>query len=112
MSIQDKIDHIRQQPEHIRLRWAWGLTAVSMIFIVAIWLYSIRVEVSQMNAPQLTDDQKNILNGFGEQKKSIEDATSQIKGALNNPPASDSNISNTNDNSNTAPDNLMNADNQ
>ncbi len=41
MNISEKIAQIRKQPEHIRLRWVWGSVAVSMFFIITIWIFSI-----------------------------------------------------------------------
>jgi hypothetical protein len=39
--ISDKIAQIRLEPEHVRLRWVWGAVAVSMFFVLAIWIFSI-----------------------------------------------------------------------
>jgi hypothetical protein len=36
-----KIEAIREQPEHIRMRYVIGCLAVSMFFIVGIWLLSL-----------------------------------------------------------------------
>lgn len=36
-----KIESIREQPEHIRMRYVIGCLFVSMIFIVGIWLLSL-----------------------------------------------------------------------
>jgi hypothetical protein len=41
MNISEKISQIRQEPEHIRLRWVWGSVVISMFFIIAIWIFSI-----------------------------------------------------------------------
>lgn len=38
----DKIEEIRQKPEHERIRYVWGMVSVSMIFIVFIWLFSFK----------------------------------------------------------------------
>ncbi|MFA6159756.1 MAG: hypothetical protein WC678_01545 [Parcubacteria group bacterium] len=85
MNIFNKIDEIRKQPDHIRLRWAWGLTAVGMFFIVIIWMISFSAQISSLKSEEKTVD--NINNGsamqeLSAQKKSIEDATSQLKNVL------------------------------
>ena len=83
MSIFDKIEEIRRQPEHIRLRWAWGLTAFGMVFILIIWMISFSAQFEN------TDDleKENILNSqviedLSVQKESIQDATKQMKSLL------------------------------
>ncbi|MFZ2975004.1 MAG: hypothetical protein WA055_00035 [Candidatus Moraniibacteriota bacterium] len=85
MNIFNKIDEIRRQPDHIRLRWAWGLTAVGMFFIVIIWMISFSAQISSLKSEEKPVD--NINNGsamqeLSAQKKSIEDATSQLKNVL------------------------------
>ena len=95
MNIFNKIDEIRRQPDHIRLRWAWGLTAVGMFFIVIIWMISFSAQISSLKSEEKTVD--NINNGsamqeLSAQKKSIEDATSQLKNVLGK--ESQTNISN------------------
>jgi predicted PurR-regulated permease PerM len=86
MNLQDKIDEIRQKPEHIRLRYVWVLTAISMIFVIIIWILSAKSQLSGLSAPQLTNDQQGVLDEFGQQKQSIQDATNQIKNSLQSPP--------------------------
>jgi len=87
MNIFNKIDEIRKQPDHIRLRWAWGLTAVGMFFIVIIWMISFSAQISSLKSEEKPVN--NINNGsamqeLSAQKKSIEDATSQLKNVLGN----------------------------
>ena len=47
MKIRDKIEEIRQQPEHIRIRYVWLSVAMVMIFIIAIWIFSLKVEFNK-----------------------------------------------------------------
>jgi len=66
--ISDKIEEIRQQPEHIRLRWVWGAVAVSMLFVLAIWIFSIgslfkgekNTSQESSNAPDITKQLENL----------------------------------------------------
>lgn len=39
--ISDKIEEIRNEPEHVRIRWVWISVIVSMLFILAIWIFSM-----------------------------------------------------------------------
>ena len=40
-SLWEKIESIREQPEHIRMRYVVGCLVVSMLFIFGIWLLSV-----------------------------------------------------------------------
>jgi|GEM_PF-670460 len=42
LDINKKIEEIRRKPEHIRIRYVWGLVAVSMVFILIIWIFSMK----------------------------------------------------------------------
>lgn len=42
MNINDKIEEIRQKPEHIRMRYVWGSVFVVMILILIVWFFSIK----------------------------------------------------------------------
>lgn len=95
MNIFNKIEEIRRQPDHIRLRWAWGLTAVGMFFIVIIWMISFSTQISGLKSEEKIENSLNngsAMQELSAQKKSIEDATSQLKNVLGN--QSQNNISN------------------
>lgn len=38
----DKIEEIRQKPEHERIRYVWIMVAISMIVIIFIWVVSFK----------------------------------------------------------------------
>jgi hypothetical protein len=40
MNITEKIEHIRKQPEHIRIRYVWGCVFISMFLIAIVWIFS------------------------------------------------------------------------
>jgi len=40
-TLWEKIESIREQPEHIRMRYVVGCLVVSMFFILGIWLLSV-----------------------------------------------------------------------
>lgn len=83
MNIFDKIEEIKRQPEHLRLRWVWGLTAGCMAVVILLWIILIKSQASNFSQG-LGSDNSNLSTEFDQQKKSIKDATGQIKGALNN----------------------------
>ena len=82
MNLQDKIEEIRQKPEHMRLRYVWGLTAVSLLIIIILWLFSIKSQQDDSLDPVLDSDQENIINQLGEQKQSLQNAAGQMKDAF------------------------------
>jgi hypothetical protein len=41
MNIQTKIEKIRSQPEHIRMRYTVVSVFISMLFISVLWIFSV-----------------------------------------------------------------------
>jgi hypothetical protein len=41
MKITEKIEAIREKPEHIRIRYVWGCVMASMFVILIVWFFSI-----------------------------------------------------------------------
>ncbi|MFH0969796.1 MAG: hypothetical protein V1804_04775 [Patescibacteria group bacterium] len=68
MNISQKIEEIRQKPEHIRLRYVWGSVAISMIFIIIIWVFSFSESFKKKEATSGAD-----ISGI---KQSMEDLKS------------------------------------
>jgi hypothetical protein len=42
INIWEKIEWVRQQPEHIRMRYVFGCLIISMSFVIGIWLLSLK----------------------------------------------------------------------
>ena len=69
MGINNKIDEIRSKPEHIRVRYVWGTVAICMLFILVLWIFSVKDIFNSMNIQSessgscLTD----IKKGFEDQ---------------------------------------------
>ena len=82
MNILHKIEEIRRQPEHIRLRWVWGLTAGFMTAIIFMWIILLKGQSVNMPENILPED-SNLSSQFNQEKKSIKDAVGQLKGATN-----------------------------
>lgn len=61
LNIEKKIEEIRQKPEHIRLRYTWGMVAVSMVAVLTIWFVSIKVNFANFddNIGSTVNDAKN-----------------------------------------------------
>ena len=41
MDLQEKIEKIRQKPEHVRMRYVWGGVVLGMSVAVIVWLFSL-----------------------------------------------------------------------
>jgi heme exporter protein D len=41
MNINKKIEQIRHQPEHVRVRYVWICVAISMLVVLMFWFFSI-----------------------------------------------------------------------
>lgn len=57
-NISQKIENIRQKPEHIRMRYVWFWLSISMIFIFFIWIFSVKenfrsVDFDRGNLPKI-----------------------------------------------------------
>lgn len=59
MRIVGKIEEIRRKPEHIRMVYVWAMVIVSMLFVLAIWIFSLKNEIRQVQV----DD--SINSGIG-----------------------------------------------
>jgi hypothetical protein len=40
MIFEEKIEEIKQSPEHVRIFWTWVMTGISTAVVVIIWLLS------------------------------------------------------------------------
>lgn len=79
MSIQEKIEEIRKKPEHIRLRYVWGLTFFSLAIVILIWIISISAQKEAPKDETILENQQQLMESFQDQKKSLQDTTSQMK---------------------------------
>lgn len=87
-SLSQKIEEIRQKPEHIRMRYVWAWLAISMIFIFGIWVFSVResfkaVNFSQDQLPDLKSgmpDLREDISSMEEFQKSLEQSSSTNEG--------------------------------
>ncbi len=79
--ISNRIEDIRRQPEHIRLKYAWGAVAFSMFFIVAIWIFSLG---SLFKGDYQELKQKNPTGaGLTDQLKTIKEQAPSVEGFTN-----------------------------
>lgn len=82
MDLFEKIEEIRKKPEHIRLRYVWAMVAISMIFVLAIWFFSMAGN-SEKNSALGTSDLNAIVNQFDSQKDSLQNSVNDLKDSFN-----------------------------
>ncbi len=82
MGIYDKLEEIRKKPEHIRMRYVWGMVAVSMALVLAIWVISLKSgpkpetsSIESLNTAQITEQ-------FNQGKESLQNATEGFQSIL------------------------------
>jgi hypothetical protein len=76
MGIQEKLEDIKRQPEHIRMRYVLGCVFVSMIFVLIVWAVSLKKNFESLQrdpAVQNTMD-GNSFNKAVEELKNQKDA--------------------------------------
>ncbi len=93
MDINRKIEEIRQKPEHIRLRYIWGLVAISMLFIITIWVLSVKESAKSLNSDnnnlpdigqslQEIDSIRNSAPSIDELSENIQNSANTIEESL------------------------------
>lgn len=94
MDINRKIEEIRQKPEHVRLRYIWGLVAISMLFVITIWILSVKESAKSLNSdnsnnlPDIRqsleeiDSIRNTAPSIDELSKNIQDSANANEESL------------------------------
>lgn len=82
LNIEKKIEEIRRQPEHIKLRYIYSLVAISMFFILILWFFSFFTNNKKEDAAAELKN-RAILNDFETQKKSLQDLSKNAKNSIN-----------------------------
>ncbi|MGW8185484.1 MAG: hypothetical protein ACWGHO_05245 [Candidatus Moraniibacteriota bacterium] len=88
MSLMEKIEEIRQKPEHEKIRYVWGMVAISMVFMVFIWMFSFK---SMFRGNEKINSGTDTLGGLEKiESNSLEAENDNFKDENNN------NLENTN----------------
>ena len=76
--VWEKIEYVRRQPEHVRMRYVILCLIVSMVFILGIWALSLKESFQSVakEIPQTVEKGKNILQ-TNEQSSSLNDLMKQ-----------------------------------
>ena len=94
LNLEEKIEEIRRQPDHIRLRWVWGSVLLSMLIIFIIWIFSINL--------MFKNSKNEVSPGTEDLVSELKDQTSQIKEQAKSLKATTEGISKTITTENTA----------
>jgi len=85
MDLIGKIEKIRQKPEHIRVRYVWFCVAVSMIFVLTIWIFSMKSQLQQIPDTGIpTQDIGVTIDQFNQQKDSLKNFVNNTDNAAEN----------------------------
>ena len=59
--IERKVHDIRQEPLHIRIRYVWGAVAITMFFVLFIWILSMKMNFLNINTDTQTQESMDDL---------------------------------------------------
>ena len=77
MNISKKIDEIREQPLHVRMRWVWGCVGLSMLIIFAVWIISMNSLFQSSNKSE--DVPTGGIDGLKAQLQELQDQAPALK---------------------------------
>lgn len=91
MGLAEKLEEIRKKPEHIRLRYVWFFVSISMAFVLAIWIFSMKAGIKQNagNGNSL-GDLSGVVNQIDQQKDSLQDSLDSMKDSFTQSAVDDS----------------------
>lgn len=76
-NIFEKLEELRQKPEHVRMRYVWLLVTVSMILVIAVWALSLVAGNSNLDSQS-----KSAANTAGS-IEGLDDAKNQFQNVTN-----------------------------
>lgn len=83
MGIVQSLEEIRKKPEHIRIRYIFGCVFVSMIFILFLWIASLKQNFENIGDsatdknPSLPADVQDTLKEIKKQSKNLQENLSE-----------------------------------
>lgn len=90
MNLSEKIEEIKRKPEHVRLRYVWFFVAVSMVGILAIWVFSLKANIGNVSSGidnvRSANDFSTVAESIGEQKEMLEKTIEDTQGFMNDMP--------------------------
>jgi hypothetical protein len=83
MNIYNKLEEIREKPEHIRMRYVWLCVVVSMLFVLAIWVFSFQGGNQAAAIPNDLNTAQ-IFEEINAGKQSLDGATQNFQDVMKN----------------------------
>ena len=56
MNIQEKLEEIKKQPEHIRMRYVIAFVSISMFFVLVVWVISLKQNFKSIQSDSQTKE--------------------------------------------------------
>lgn len=86
MDINKKIEEVRKQPEHVRVRYVFGAVAVVMFFIIIIWLFSLqdtfrdsREQTEAINPPSIGEELNKTREELPSLREFVEESQQNLE---------------------------------
>lgn len=61
MDIFEKIDQIREKPEHVRIFYVWFFVVIFMIFVVFVWFISLKSSLRNSTKSLQEENKMDIM---------------------------------------------------
>jgi hypothetical protein len=85
MRIQEKIEEIRNQPQHVRWRYTFASVFVCMFFVVGIWFMSLGQMFSKTSTEGMNESldkaQKTLIDGKS-QYETLQESLNRVPEAM------------------------------
>lgn len=82
MGLYEKVEEIRNKPEHIRMRYVWAMVAFSMLCVLAIWFFSLQSDRTAGSIMPSEVVNPNITQQLQQQKDDLQNTAGGIMNAL------------------------------
>ncbi len=74
--IERKIEEIRGEPEHVRLRYVWGLVAVVMVLVFSFWVMTLR---DSLRSSDTDDDIQALKDSLPSSAQDLQSDSQSVK---------------------------------
>jgi cell division protein FtsL len=84
MYIAKKIEEIKSKPEHIRLRYVWFFVFLSMVLVLFVWFFSMKMQMMQFNGSnnETIIDLDTAMSDFNKQSETLKNTVENTKKSL------------------------------
>ncbi|TAK96682.1 hypothetical protein EPO05_01225 [Patescibacteria group bacterium] len=86
MKISERIEKVRQEPEHVRVRYVWGSVVASMVVVLLIWVVSLKANMAKIKI------EVPASNGLSQEWDQLKGQSQSIRSLMETEPMSDDSI--------------------